>query len=216
MNIRTKKLTTVAMLSAIAYTVMVLGRFPVVMFLKYDPKDIVITLGGLIWGPLTAFVVSVIVSFIEMLTVSETGIIGLVMNIISSCAFACTASAIYKHKRTLSGAVVGLLVGSLVMTSVMLLWNYLVTPIYLGAPREEVVKLLIPAFLPFNLLKSGLNAAVSFLLYKPVIGALRKSGYVSAPSGSVSAKRKAVGPVLIAAAVLASCVLAILSMQGII
>lgn len=48
MNSSTKKITTLAMISAIAYVVVVVGRVPVVMFLKYDPKDIVITLGGLI------------------------------------------------------------------------------------------------------------------------------------------------------------------------
>ena len=52
MNNNTKKITTTAMLAAIAYVVVVVvvGRIPVVLFLKYDPKDIIITLGGLIWG----------------------------------------------------------------------------------------------------------------------------------------------------------------------
>ena len=105
MNDKTRKLTTVAMLCAIAYVVMVVGRVPVVLFLKYDPKDVTITLGGLIWGPLTALWVSVIVSVIEMLSVSETGVLGCLMNIISTCSFACTASFIYKKRRTWSGAV---------------------------------------------------------------------------------------------------------------
>ena len=48
MNNKTKKMTTVAMLCAIAYVVMAVGRIPIVLFLKYDPKDVVITLGGLI------------------------------------------------------------------------------------------------------------------------------------------------------------------------
>ncbi len=52
MNNNIKKITTMAMLSAIAYVVVVVGRIPVVLFLKYDPKDIIITLGGLIWGSL--------------------------------------------------------------------------------------------------------------------------------------------------------------------
>ena len=96
MNNKTKKMTTVAMLCAIAYVVMAVGRIPIVLFLKYDPKDVVITLGGLIWGPLTSCIVSVIVSFIEMMTVSDTGIWGCIMNIVSTCSFACTAAFIYK------------------------------------------------------------------------------------------------------------------------
>lgn len=53
MNVKAKRITTIAMLCALAYVVMAVGRVPVVLFLKYDPKDVVITLGGLIWGPMT-------------------------------------------------------------------------------------------------------------------------------------------------------------------
>lgn len=214
MNDKTKKLTTVAMLCAIAYVVMVVGRVPVVLFLKYDPKDVIITLGGLIWGPLTALWVSVIVSVIEMLSVSETGVLGCLMNIISTCSFACTASFIYKKRRTLSGAVIGLFSGSITMIIVMLLWNYLVTPLYMGYPREAVAELLLPAFLPFNLLKAGLNASFTFLLYKPVILALRKSGYL--PTMSKVGGQRSIGLLLLAAAIIVTCVLLILSMNGII
>lgn len=202
------------MLSAISYLLMMVGRVPVVLFLKYEPKDVIITLGGLIWGPLTSLTVSVIVSVIEMVTVSETGILGCIMNIISSCSFACTAAVIYKKKRTLSGAVLGLVVGSVIMIFVMLLWNYLITPIYMGYPREAVAELLIPAFLPFNALKAGLNAGFTFLLYKPIVTALRKSGYISA--SDKKSEKKPIGFLILAAAIVVTCVLVILSMNEII
>ena len=95
MKNKTNQLITLAMLSAIAYIVMAIGRIPIVLFLKYDPKDVVITIGGFIYGPLSAFIISVLVSFVEMLTVSDTGVIGLIMNILSTCSFACTAAYIY-------------------------------------------------------------------------------------------------------------------------
>ena len=57
----------------------------------------------------------------------------------------------------------------------MMFWNYWIAPIYMGYPREAIVKLLLPAFLPFNLIKGGLNAAIAMLLYKPVVTALRHS-----------------------------------------
>ena len=81
-SIDIKKLTVGAMLCALAYIVMAIGRVPVVLFLSYDPKDVIITLGGLIWGPMMSFVVSLIVSFIEMITVSDTSWIGFIMNVI--------------------------------------------------------------------------------------------------------------------------------------
>lgn len=214
MDSKTKKITTTAMLCAIAYVVVVVGRIPVVLFLKYDPKDIIITLGGLIWGPMTSFIVSVIVSLIEMVTISENGVLGCIMNIISTCSFACTASVIYKKKRTLPGAVTGLVTGSLMMVLVMLLWNYLITPIYMGYPREAVAELLIPAFLPFNLLKAGLNAGFTFLLYKPITTALRKAGYIS-DSQNVQSRRP-IGLWLFSGILVITCILLILSFNGII
>ena len=212
MDDRTKKNTATAMLSVIAYVVMALGRIPVVLFLSYDPKDIVITLGGLIWGPLTAFAVSVIVSVIEMVTVSDTGVIGCVMNIVSTCAFACTAAVIYRKFRSLKGALAALGAACVAMTAVMLLWNYLVTPIYMGYPREAVAQLLLPAFLPFNLLKSGLNAAFTFLLYKPVVTALRKSGCIEGAEQRGGGRHR--GLLLLAAAVIVTCVMLILVLNG--
>ncbi len=214
MNNSTKKITALAMISAIAYVVVVVGRVPVIMFLKYDPKDIVIALGGLIWGPMASFTVSVIVSLIEMVTISENGILGCIMNIVSTCSFACTAAFIYKKKRTLSGAVAGLLAGSLMMILTMMLWNYLIAPIYMGYPREAVAKLLIPAFLPFNLLKSGLNAGFTFLLYKPITTALRKMGYISDISETHNSKP--VGLWIFFGIIIITCILVILSFNKII
>lgn len=178
MSDRTKKLTTLAMLSAMAFVVVAVIRIPAVMFLKYEPKDVIITIGGFLFGPLAAVVVSVVSSLVEMVTISETGFYGLVMNIIGSVSFAAVAALIYQKKRTVGGAVLGLLAGIAVMVPVMLLWNFIVTPIYMGSPRADVVKLFLPAFLPFNLIKGGLNAALTMLIYKPVVTALRKTGLV--------------------------------------
>ncbi len=214
MNNGTKKLTTLAMISAIAYVMVLVGRIPVVMFLKYDPKDIIITMGGLIWGPMASFIVSVIVSLIEMVTISENGVLGCIMNIVSTCSFACTAAFIYNKKRTLSNAVIGLLTGSLMMILVMMLWNYLIAPIYMGYPREAVAELLIPVFLPFNLLKSGLNAGFTFLLYKPITTALRKTGYISDISETHNSKP--IGLWIFFSIIIITCVLIILSLNKII
>ena len=214
MNSKTKKITTIAMLCAITYVVMAVGRIPIVLFLKYDPSDVIVTLGGLIWGPMTSCIVSVVVAVIEMITVSETGILGCIMNIVQTLSFACTAAVIYKKKHTLSGAVIGLVSGWIISVFVMLLWNYLVTPLYMGYSREVVAEMLLPVFLPFNLLKGGLNASITFLLYKPVITALRKSGYVSTVENVT--RRKHIGLILLAFLIIITCVLFILSMNEII
>lgn len=214
MNNKTKKITMTAMLCAITYVVMAVGRVPVILFLKYDPSDVIVTLGGLIWGPMTSCIVATVVAFVEMLTVSETGIIGCIMNIVQSLSFACTAAVIYKKKHTLYGALAGLAAGCITATVVMMLWNYLITPIYMGYPREAVAEMLLPVFLPFNLLKGGLNAALTFLLYKPVVTALRKSGYVSAAQSGSRSRHTVM--LLFAVLIVITCVLVILSLNGLI
>lgn len=94
------------------------------------------------------------------------------MNIVATCSFVCTAAYIYKKDHTRKGAVIGLVCGTLANILVMLLWNYVMTPIYFGMPREAVVPLL-PWIALFNLLKTGLNSVIVFLIYKPVAKALR-------------------------------------------
>ena len=174
-NSKILRVAMIGMLCALAYIAVAFGRIPVVLFLKYDPKDVIIALGGLSLGPGAAALISVIVSLLEMITISDNGIIGFLMNVISTCSFACTAAIIYKKKHNFTGAVLGLLSGLLSMIILMILWNWLVTPLYMGVPRSAVVDLLIPAFLPFNFVKGGLNMSLTLLLYKPIMRALRRS-----------------------------------------
>lgn len=214
MNRKVKEISTVGMLCAIAYMAVVVGRIPLVLFLNYDPKDIIIAISGLIFGPFTSFSVAFIVSLIEMFTISENGILGFMMNIISSCSFACTAAFIYKRNHKLSGAMIGLLCGWGCMVCVMLIWNYLIAPIYMGYPREAVVKLLLPAFFPFNLIKGGLNTAITMLLYKPVITALRHSHLIE-PNKTTEKGHLNIGVISVALLIITTCILLILSLKGI-
>lgn len=215
MSSKTKKRTMTSMLCTLAYVMTAVGRIPIVLFLKYDPKDVIIAIGGLIFGPLTSFIIATVVAFTEMFTISENGILGCFMNIISSCSFACTATFIYSKRRKLSGAIGGLFCGWGCQIVVMLLWNYLITPIYMGYPREAVVKLLIPAFLPFNLIKGGLNAAITMILYKPVITALRRSHLIET-NQKAEKSRLNVGVILIALLIITTCTLFILSIKSVI
>ena len=216
MNKNLKKIISLAMLSAIAFAVVTFGRIPSVLFLSCDPKDVILAIGGFIFGPLSAFIISAVVSLVEMVTISNTGPIGCVMNIISSCTLVCTASYIYKKKRTLSGAVIGLVSGTLIMTLAMLLWNYLITPIYMGYPREAVAELLLPVFLPFNLVKGGLNTAITLLLYKPVVTALRRAKLIDVSSENHTEKKSKIGIILVALLLLATCVFFALVLKGVI
>lgn len=169
-------LTAAAMFAALAFAATLLGKLVpnVAGFLSYDPKDAVVVIAGFACGPLVAVGVSVVVSLIEMLTISGTGLWGLLMNVVSTCSFALPAALIYKKNRSRGGAVIGLASGVLAMVLSMTLWNWIITPLYMGVPRSVVVGMLIPTFIPFNLLKGGMNAALTLLLYKPAVSALRR------------------------------------------
>lgn len=171
-----KTLTTVAVLSALAYVSTVIIRIhliPGMEFLKFDPKDMLIIIIGFLVGPLYSIISSLAVSFIEMITVSSTGIIGFIMNVLSTVAFILPATILYRKKRCLKSAIIGLVIGVLLMTAIMILWNYILTPIYTGWPRAKVAALLVPAILPFNLIKGGINMILTLLLYKPLSKTLK-------------------------------------------
>lgn len=209
---KTKRMTTVALLCALSYIAMFISRFlpPLFVafpFLKYDPKDAIIVIGGFLYGPLSAFTISLVVSIIEMVSVSGTHIIGCFMNIASTCAFACVSAVIYKKYRSLKGGTAGLFLGTIAATATMLVLNYFLTPLYTGMPREAVAELLIPAILPFNIIKCVLNSALVMLIYKPVVKILRRSGILEPSQTNTKGTNKSV--ILTAVLLIAVCVLAV-------
>ena len=215
----TKKLVSLAMLTAVAYVVMYLSKLlpSVNGFLDFDFKDVIICIGGFIYGPVSAAGIAIVVALIEMFTISHTGPIGLLMNILATCAFCCTATFVYKKRHTMKGAVAGLTLGVIMLVTVMLLWNYLITPIYQKIPRAVVAAMLPTVFLPFNLVKGGMNMAVTLLLYKPVVTALRKAHLVpESKGGSKQAGRINAGFLLFALALLGTFVTLALVMLEII
>lgn len=207
-----------AMLTAVAYVIMYLSKLlpSVNGFLDFDFKDVVICISGFIYGPVPAAIISIVVALIESVTISHTGPIGLLMNVLATCSFCCTATFVYKKRHTMWGAVLGLSLGIVALVTVMLLWNYLITPIYQGVPRDVVVTMLPTVFLPFNLAKGGLNMAVTLLLYKPVVTALRKAHLVAPSQTSSQTKKLNVGFLLFSLALLATFVTLALVLWGII
>ena len=171
------------MFVALAYVVMLICKamppmFTAFPFLSYDAKDVVIVTGGFILGPLAAFVIAFAVALIEMITVSDTSIIGFLMNVIAAAAFACTASAIYSKMRNIKGACIALGAGVICSVATMMVLNYFLTPIYMGVTRQMVVDLMIPALLPFNAIKYVLNASLTLIIYKPFVKILRRANLI--------------------------------------
>ncbi|MBQ7580404.1 MAG: ECF transporter S component [Clostridia bacterium] len=173
---KTRNIAVMAILCALAIAADIFLRVPGIGgFLTYEPKDVVLCIGGFLFGPITGIAMSLLVCLIEMITVSATGWIGLLMNFLSSAFFVGVSAVIYHRKKTLSRAVIGLISGAISMLVIMLLWNYIITPIYMNVPREQVLAMFLPLLIPFNLIKAFLNAALTLFLYKGVATALRKS-----------------------------------------
>ena len=186
-----RKLTVMGMIIALSFAAVLFVRIPVVLFLSYEPKDVLLTVGAFLFGPVAGSIMATVVALLELVTISSTGIIGLVMNILSSCLFVCTAAAIYHRNKTLKNAVIGLICGALVATGGMLLWNYLITPLYMeNTTREQVAALLVPMFLPFNLLKTALNATLTLLLYKHISSALQSARLLPKTDTAVTVKKR--------------------------
>lgn len=211
---RLRRLCVMAVLCAMAFAAVALIRIPVVAFLKYEPKDVLLVIGGFLFGPLAGGAMAAVVALVELVTVSDTGIIGCAMNILSSCLFVCIAAAIYHRRRNLTTAVIGLVCGSLAATAGMLLWNYLITPLYMELPRQAVAEMLLPVFLPFNLFKTALNSVLTLLAYKSVVKALRASRLL--PPAEITAAKPRRTVAVVALFILLTLICVLLVWRGII
>lgn len=181
-KLKTIRIVLMALLTALAYIMVFFFRIPIVLFLSYEPKDMIILLAAMLLGPIEGIVIAIVVSFLEMITISDTGIWGLLMNILSTVAFITPTALIYRKYKGLFPRIIGLIGGVLFMTIVMLLWNYFISPLYMGVPRTDIVPLLWSAFLPFNLLKASINASVSVLFFEPIEAALKRANLVPTQS----------------------------------
>ena len=175
MKIKTKDLVVCGLFSAIAYVFTYIGRIiPQFQgFLSLDPKDSIIVIAGFALGPWATIAISIVVAFIESVSNSDTQVIGFIMNVISSVSFSFLPALMYKKNRNFKTAIIGMALSSCITVAAMLLWNYLITPIYQGVPRSVVASMLLPIFLPFNAIKCTMNTVLVILLYKPFVKALR-------------------------------------------
>ncbi len=180
----TRRLVLCAVFAALAYAAMAVFRLKV-QFLTFDLKDAVITIAGLLLGPVAAVVLSLLVAVLEFITASDTGLYGFIMNFASSAAFSLVASVVYKYRKRLSGAVIGLCAAVVSLVAVMMVLNLLVTPLYTGMTVADVAGMIPVLLLPFNAIKALSNAALVLVLYKPISRAVQASGLL--PRGQAAA-----------------------------
>lgn len=175
---KTVRLAKMGMLVAISIVLVYFIHFPIfpaVPFLEYDPADISILIGTFAFGPLAGILLTVVTSVIQGVTVSAaSGLYGIIMHVISTSVLVLVSGLIYKYNKTRKGAVIALLCGVAAMTLVMIGANMIITPLFMGVPRN-IVWSLMPFIAGFNAIKAGINSVVTFLLYKRISGFLHRT-----------------------------------------
>ena len=163
-----------AMMTAISIVLLLIVRvpFPPAPFLVYDPADVPIYITAFAFGPAAGLIVTLIVCLIQAFMLGGDGLYGFLMHFVATGLVAVVIGIMYSRNKTRKMAVISLVTAVILATAVMCVMNLIVTPLYMGAPREAVIAMLPTAIIPFNLLKAGLNSVLTFILYKRVSGFL--------------------------------------------
>lgn len=167
----TQQIALCALLSSLSALCTLMLEFPImpgITWLKYDPSVVVALLGGALFGPGMAVVLSIIPYLVHIGT--ATGVFGAFMASISCLSFVVPASLIYRRFPHRIGLVIGLVISALICLIVCLGANLIITPLYTKAPFEVVVAMIVPLLLPFNLIKLVLNS----IIFLAVLGPARR------------------------------------------
>lgn len=160
-------------------------------FLRLDFADLPALIGAFAMGPMAGVLVQLVKNLLHLLVEgSKTGGVGELSNFLVGSVMAYSAGFIYYKKKTFKNAIIGLVIGVLLMTTIATFSNYfLVFPIYAKImPLEQIIEmgskvnkyvvdyksLILFAVVPFNLLKGTAVSVVTLLIYKRVSPILHK------------------------------------------
>lgn len=184
---KVRKLTGTAMLGAVAAVLMYL-EFPIPImpsFVKLDVSELPALLAAYAYGPVSGIAVCLIKNLIKLPSTS-TAAVGELFNFVMGALFVGVAGFVYKRSKTRRSALIGAGAGALVMALVSVPYNYFVVyPAYVvlyHLPLEAIIGMyqainpsvdgllacLLTFNLPFTLFKGLLDAALCFLIYKPL------------------------------------------------
>lgn len=191
--VKTRKLTTIAVLTAAAVVLQYL-EIPIPImpsFIKLDFSDLPEIIGAFVCGPAAGVLIAFLKNLIH-LAVSQSGFIGELSNFILGAVFALVAGLIYKKMPNLKGAIVAGVVASVVMGAVSWPSNYfIIYPLYynvMGFPEASILDMyqaLLPSVdsiaealvifnIPFTIVKGLISAAVTVAVYKPLAKVIPK------------------------------------------
>ena len=140
--------------------------FPAASFLKLDISFVPSAVMGFAFGAGPGMLVGIACAVAHGIITANW--VGCLMNIIACCAFVVPASIIYKRNRTFKGAMIGLVVSIACLVVAACIANLVIDPIFYGMPFEVVANLIVPAILPFNIIKGVVIAVLTGIVYKSI------------------------------------------------
>jgi riboflavin transporter FmnP len=170
-KLNVKAYVSIGMLSSIAYLLMLI-QFPLPMFPNFlfvDFSDIPALIAALVFGPLAGILVELFKNILNYLaTGSQTGVpVGHIANFVAGIVFVLPTLFVYNRLKTRKGMTIALVAGTVIMAVVMSILNYiLILPAYtllMGFP--DMRNLVVPAILPFNILKGIIMSVIFMLLF---------------------------------------------------
>lgn len=187
----THVLAGVAMLSALAFVLQYL-EFPIPIippFIKFDFSDLPAIIGAFCYGPLSGVIIEFIKNLLHC-AVSQSATVGELSNFLLGAVYVICAGMIYKHNKSKRSALVGGIIGALIMAAASFPINlYIVYPFYYNfMPKETVLaayQAILPAIdsiekslivfnVPFTFVKGLLCALISMPVYKPLRRIIKK------------------------------------------
>ena len=165
---RTAKLVVLAMLIAVAVVLSQLKSFPLFSnFLQYDASGAIVLLVALLYGPVEGVIAAILVGVLRLPLAEPGGPFGVAMDVAAYLALVIPAGLLFKRLRARRGGQeIALIPGAVCMVLVLLALNITLTPVFWGVPRPQVIGMVVPALLPFNILKAVMNSVIAFILYQ--------------------------------------------------
>lgn len=164
----TRRIAVTALLCALSFilTFVEIPIFPPAPWLTYDPSGIVAFVAALVFGPSTGAVVAILPWVLK--TFVTFNVYGHIMAILANVALIVPAAVIARRMGGVRGLALGSLVGAVISLAACILGNIVITPLYTAVSVADVIAMIVPILLPFNVLKIVINCVVTLLIQKPV------------------------------------------------
>ena len=171
MNSRLKKDILATLLGTLAFLIMLLVSIPVIptaTFLKYDPSGFLLLLSGALLGPACGVLSCFIKGFLYFIT-GAGNIFGVISDFLANIIFMIPAVLVIRRRGgSVKAAAAGCALGTVLATLAMIPINLVILRLELGLMPDAVMAMMLPAILPFNLLKGVLNSVIYFLAGPPL------------------------------------------------